>query len=64
MVTWKATIKERGNANILTPSYTFSEDLYEQNEELTRKFLIKFWGLEQPDVEWYELKKINDIKDI
>jgi len=59
MVTWKATIKERGNDNLLTPSYTFGENLDEQNEELTRKFLIKFWGLEEPDVEWYELERIE-----
>jgi hypothetical protein len=29
-----------------------------QREYETRKFLIKFWGLNNPDVEWYKLEKV------
>lgn len=48
MVTWQATIKERGNDHILTPTYTGDVD---------KEFLIEFWGLNNPDVEWYKLEK-------
>lgn len=65
MTTWKATIKEVGNDHLLTPTYSFSELCTfgytgEQSEdELARQFLIKFWGLDKPDVEWYKLEKIK-----
>lgn len=64
METWQATIKEYGNDNILTPSYSISETMFghikeeRQREYEMRKFLIEFWGLNNPDVEWYKLEKI------
>ena len=64
MITWHATIKERGNDNLLTPSYSMTEDMFghikdeRQREYETRRFLIEFWGLNNPDVEWYKLEKV------
>lgn len=51
-VTWEAKIKEKGNPSILTPSYTGD------SETVTREFLIDFWGLNNPDVESYELNQV------
>lgn len=48
-VTWKARIKEKGNASILTPVYVCSESV-------SGEYVIKFFGLENDDVEWYELE--------
>ena len=52
MITWTARIKERAREHILTPSYTLLD-----GEDKDEKFFIDFWGLEEPDVEWYELRK-------
>lgn len=68
METWKATIKERGNDTLLTPSYTFAsgsgfeyiQDEREREYEI-RKFLVNIWGLNNKDVEWYTLKKVNGV---
>ena len=64
MITWKATIKERDNEHLLTPTYSMSNDMFghikdeRQRDNETRKFLIDFWGLNNPDVEWYKLEKL------
>ena len=64
MITWQATIKECGNDHLLTPSYSMSDDMFGhiKDERLRecemRKFLRKFWGLDNPDVEWYKLEKV------
>ena len=64
MITWQATIKECGNDHLLTPSYSMTEDMFGHiNDERLcecemRKFLRKFWGLDNPDVEWYKLEKV------
>ena len=63
MEIWRATIKERGNEHLLTPEYCFSNQFdHIKDEKLreceTRKFLKKFWGLDNPDVEWYKLEKL------
>lgn len=50
MKTWKATIKEVGNDHLLTPTYCGDVD---------RKFLIDFWGLKNPDVEWYRIEELK-----
>jgi len=72
METWIATIKERGNDTLLTPSYSFAsgsgfeyiQDEREREYEI-RKFLVDFWGLNNEDVEWYtlekETKKVNEV---
>ena len=57
MVTWKATIKEKGNDNLLTPTYLISN---EEEQYLNRQFFIDFWGLENDDVEWYRLERVED----
>lgn len=70
METWKATIKERGNDTLLTPSYSFANmDEYikdeRQREYEQRKFLVDFWGLNNEDMEWYtlekETRKVNEV---
>ena len=63
MTTWRATIKERGNDYLLTPEWVgnlfgdISDEQQRDNQCI--KFLIDFWGLEEPDVEWYKLEKID-----
>ncbi len=47
---FEATIVEKGG-HVLKPSFVGDVD---------EEFLIKFWGLNEPDVESYELKEIND----
>lgn len=50
-----AEIKEVGKPNVLTSSLI--------GEKKTRAELIEFWGLQEPDVEWYRLfQVINNIK--
>ena len=43
------TIKERGNVNVLRPEYSGNVD---------EEFLIGFFGLNKPDVEWYKIEEI------
>ncbi len=50
MYTYIAEIKEVGNPTVLTPSLTC--------EGMTVEGLIKFWGLNEPDVEWYRLYQL------
>ena len=64
MEIWKATIKEKGNEHLLTPEYHFSNQFDHINDEKlreceTRKFLKEFWGLDNPDVEWYVLYRLT-----
>jgi len=63
METWIATIKERGNGNLLTPEYHLSNQFDHIKDESLReceirKFLREFWGLDKDDVEWYQLEKL------
>lgn len=58
MTTWEATIKEVNNEHLLHPSWIGES---EHDDDYMRKFLIGFWGLDKPDVEWYTLKKIEDL---
>lgn len=30
---------------------------------LTREEVIEFFGLDKPDVEWYDIEEINETKD-
>lgn len=48
MKTFNITIKEVGNPNLLHPSYTGDVDC---------KFIIEFFGLNEPDVEWYQIEE-------
>jgi hypothetical protein len=52
-VTYEAKIKEKGNPHVLTPSYTGD------SETVNEEFLIKFWGLNEQDVESYEIIKVD-----
>lgn len=64
MITWLATIKESSNDHILTPTYSITDDMFGhikdelQRDYETKRFLIDFWGLNNPDVEWYKLEKV------
>lgn len=64
MITWQATIKERGNGHLLTSSYSMPDDMFghikdeRRREYEMRKFLREFWGLNNHDVEWYKLEKV------
>ena len=48
--TYQITIKEVGKSNLLKPTYS--------GENITKEFLIEFFGLNNPDVEWYKIEKI------
>jgi hypothetical protein len=50
---FKATIKERGG-HILHPEYY---------GDVTKEFLIDFWGCNEPDVVWYTIKEVTDEDD-
>lgn len=50
MKTWKVTLKEVGGS-VLHPSLTGDFD---------RDYVIKWFGLDQPDVEWYELELVEE----
>lgn len=50
---YTAEIKEVGNPSVLKPSLSIPN-------EMTNDQLVKFWGLDQPDVEWYKLYKVVD----
>ena len=52
MKTYIAEIKEVGKTTVLTPCITC--DVMDKEE------LIEFWGLNEPDVEWYRLYEIVD----
>ena len=56
MITWQATIKEVGNEHLLTPTYSISN---EEEKYLNEQFFIDFWGLDNDDVEWYKLERID-----
>ena len=56
MITWKATIKEVGNEHLLTPTYSINN---EEEKYLNEQFFIDFWGLDNDDVEWYKLERID-----
>ena len=48
MFKYKAKIKEVGKEHICEPSYS-------SYTPVSKEFLIDFWGLENDDVEWYEI---------
>ena len=47
---FKITVKEK-NGHIVTPEYIGDVD---------EDFLVKFFGLEEPDVEWYLINEVDD----
>lgn len=46
---WKIRLKERTTGQILTPEYIGYQD---------REKVIEFFGLENQDVEWYEIEEV------
>ena len=52
MKTYIAEIKEVGETTVLTPSITC--------DVMDKEDLVEFWGLNEPDVEWYRLYEIVD----
>ena len=64
MITWQATIKEYDNDHLFKPTCSWTNAPFDyikderQREHEIRKFLREFWGLDNPDVEWYKLEKV------
>lgn len=56
MRTFQATIKERSGST-LKPTYTANDDFWKWHEPYS--FLVRFWGLDKPDVESYEIREIT-----
>lgn len=56
MCRYIAEIKEVGNQTILTPSLIC--------DRMTVEGLVRFWGLNESDVEWYRLYQIVDGKKV
>lgn len=56
MYNYLAEIKEIDNPTILTPSLTC--------DGMTVEGLIKFWGLDEEDVEWFRLYQILNGKKV
>mgnify|MGYP007113739400 CR=1 FL=1 len=56
---WKIRLKERTTGHICTPEHI---------GYFTREQVIEFFGLENPDVEWYEIEEVpykeNDNKTL
>lgn len=57
MKTWEITIKEKGNDVLLKTSYTTQDD----NTSFVREFIIWFFGLNEPDVEWYHIEEPKEV---
>lgn len=53
-IIYTGKIKERGNPRIIESYYVT------QREDFSTKDIVDFWGLDEPDVEQYELKKTED----
>lgn len=53
MATWKVKVKEKNNAHVLTPEYI------DGNDTMMRADIVAFFGLENDDVEWYEIEKTH-----
>ena len=47
---FKIRTKERTTGQIVTPEYVGNK---------TREQVIEFFGLEEPDIEWYEISEVE-----
>ena len=47
---FKIRVKERTTGQIVTPEYVGYK---------TREQVIKFFGLKEPDIEWYEITEVE-----
>jgi hypothetical protein len=48
---YQAEVKEVFNDTLLKPSYS--------GKKMTKDDLVKFWGLNEPDIEWYNLYEVD-----
>lgn len=48
---YQAEVKEVLNDTLLKPSYS--------GKKMTKDDLVKFWGLNEPDIEWYNLYEVD-----
>ena len=53
---WRVTIKEVGNDHPLVSEY-WGDDYVDE------KFCVNWWGLKNPDVEWYRLEEVKEEKE-
>lgn len=53
---WRCTIKEVGNDHPLVSEY-WGDDYVDES------FCVKWWGLKNPDVEWYRLEEIKEEQE-
>ena len=51
---WQLTVKEKGNDSLLHPSYIGNVD---------EEYLVKFFGLDKPDVEWYKIEEVKHDRE-
>lgn len=51
---WRVTIKEKAM------KYPITTELHGNYDE---KDVVEFYGLEEPDVEWYTIEELNDKKE-
>lgn len=57
-IEYQVRVKEYNNESVLMPSYVCMP-----NKSVDVPFLIEFFGLENPDVEWYQIYAHNFGKD-
>lgn len=58
---FKARIKEKGG-HCVYPEYMADDDFWRWHDP--RAFLVNFWGLNEPDVEFYALFEVIDGKEV
>lgn len=51
MKQYKITMKEVGNDRLLESFYY---------GDVSREYLVDFYGLNQPDIEWYDIEDITE----
>ena len=51
MRTWKVRLREKGSDHVIETSLT--------KDDADRQYVIDWFGLNEPDVEWYEIEEPN-----
>lgn len=54
---YTAIIKEFFTEQVLKPSYR-------KGVKMTAQELIDIWGLNEPDIEWYELYEVDELTGV
>lgn len=52
---WFIKIKERGSVDVLETEYL------DTSNKMTEQDLVKFYSLDEPDVEWYSIELLNKV---